>query len=538
MGNQQSGFGPDGTPFRDRKDSNNRSNSENPFKKLPIHSQVARALSTPPLSRPGPNAGAKGSPKDGSSPRPSIKRGAPSPKNHQLTLPVGPPTQLTGTATLTPAHPLFSQLSSQPGSSTASGGASPAPTPTKEKPGPATGGAGARAPASASVYPSETHQQSQSRQRRVSSSMDVEKNQLGAGSDHSDDNGSRPGSAGRRSSMENGAQVVKDVIEVVQHALAKSPHLPRIRRPSMDMSSFLPGRRSRRNSGDSEGPINLRMASPGPPQIPPDEVYISTGEKRDDDIDDLHPHGRVRASTIGNGQVARSRHLAYLARRRKEQLKEYRRLIPTVFRYPGHNVPKSSDAKVFVCGSMTNWQTRIMGRPEGEMDFILIIDCPEGDVYFKFHADNVWKHDPKQQTVKNNAGKMCNTITVERTDNDVFEALACDSFSLKDSRCNTGLENDTDRLQGDSWNQDKPSEELLQLQKSKGPPILPPHLLQILLNKEVGDMGDPVLLPEPSHVSLHHLYAQSIRDKMLVLATTTRYRKKCVTVVLYKPLEP
>ncbi len=49
-------------------------------------------------------------------------------------------------------------------------------------------------------------------------------------------------------------------------------------------------------------------------------------------------------------------------------------------------------------------------------------------------------------------------------------------------------------------------------------------------------MGDPVLLPEPSHVTLDHLYAQSIRDDMLVLASTARYRKKCVTVVLYRPI--
>jgi len=60
--------------------------------------------------------------------------------------------------------------------------------------------------------------------------------------------------------------------------------------------------------------------------------------------------------------------------------------------------------------------------------------------------------------------------------------------------------------------------------------------LQVLLNKEVPRLNDPVLLPEPSHVTLDHLYAQSIRDEMLVLSTTTRYRKKCVTCILYRPI--
>jgi hypothetical protein len=70
-----------------------------------------------------------------------------------------------------------------------------------------------------------------------------------------------------------------------------------------------------------------------------------------------------------------------------------------------------------------------------------------------------------------------------------------------------------------------------------GPPILPPLLLNIILNKQTENRRDPVLLPEPtSHVMFNHLYAQSIRDEMLVMATTTRIRKKCVTVIYYKPL--
>ena len=46
---------------------------------------------------------------------------------------------------------------------------------------------------------------------------------------------------------------------------------------------------------------------------------------------------------------------------------------------------------------------------------------------------------------------------------------------------------------------------------------------QVLLNKEERASADPVILHEPSHVSLHHLYAQSIRENMLVLSSTTRY---------------
>lgn len=73
--------------------------------------------------------------------------------------------------------------------------------------------------------------------------------------------------------------------------------------------------------------------------------------------------------------------------------------------------------------------------------------------------------------------------------------------------------------------------------KLKNPPVLPPHLLQVLLNKDTGisvsclpakppigssvrkimtlcvvhHQCDPTLLPEPNHVMLNHLYALSIK---------------------------
>lgn len=47
---------------------------------------------------------------------------------------------------------------------------------------------------------------------------------------------------------------------------------------------------------------------------------------------------------------------------------------------------------------------------------------------------------------------------------------------------------------------------------------------------------EPTLLPEPNHVMLNHLYALSIKDGVMVLSTTQRFRKKYVTTLLYKPM--
>lgn len=58
------------------------------------------------------------------------------------------------------------------------------------------------------------------------------------------------------------------------------------------------------------------------------------------------------------------------------------------------------------------------------------------------------------------------------------------------------------------------------------PPVLPPHLLHVILNKDVVDHNDPSLLPEPNHVSLNHLYALSIKVLVLVV-----YRTLCMWVL-------
>jgi len=47
---------------------------------------------------------------------------------------------------------------------------------------------------------------------------------------------------------------------------------------------------------------------------------------------------------------------------------------------------------------------------------------------------------------------------------------------------------------------------------------------------------EPSLLPEPQHVMLNHMYALSIKDGVMALSATHRYKKKFVTTLLYKPI--
>jgi len=73
---------------------------------------------------------------------------------------------------------------------------------------------------------------------------------------------------------------------------------------------------------------------------------------------------------------------------------------------------------------------------------------------------------------------------------------------------------------------------------SKEPPPLPPHLRQIILNapQPTNDTLAAKSMQIPQHVTLNHLYCSAIKENLMVLGVTQRYRAKYVTTVFYSPL--
>ncbi|KAH8314492.1 5'-AMP-activated protein kinase subunit beta-1 [Drosophila kikkawai] len=187
--------------------------------------------------------------------------------------------------------------------------------------------------------------------------------------------------------------------------------------------------------------------------------------------------------------------------------------LPTVLRWDG------GGKNVTISGTFSNWKPITMVRSHG--NFVTIIDLPEGDHQYKFCVDGEWKHDPKLKSVENDEGQKNNLVSVRASDFEVFQALAKDSENVT---------NYAEKEYSQEVPQVKPWE------KVSGPPVLPPHLLQVILNKDTPLSCEPTLLPEPNHVMLNHLYALSIKDGVMVLSATHRYRKKYVTTLLYKPI--
>ena len=200
--------------------------------------------------------------------------------------------------------------------------------------------------------------------------------------------------------------------------------------------------------------------------------------------------------------------------------------LPTVFKWEG------GGKNVLISGSFDGWKSKIP-MVKSHDDFYTILDLSEGNHQYKFFVDGQWVCDPTKPKCPNNMGSENNTVGVSSTDFEVFEALAMDSVSTGHSKSGT-----TGSPTGE-YSQEVPPRN----QHTggfgfhhSGPPILPPHLLQIILNKETSAHCEPTLLPEPNHVMLNHLYALSIKDGVMVLSATHRYRKKYVTTLLYKPI--
>lgn len=195
--------------------------------------------------------------------------------------------------------------------------------------------------------------------------------------------------------------------------------------------------------------------------------------------------------------------------------------VPAVIRWKG------GGKDVYVAGSYDNWQTKLPLSRSHE-DFYGIVELPEGEHEYKFLVDGEWKVSRDEPTKENKEGMLNNVLEVNNSDFEVFEALA------RDSGTRDKVKEPTHSPPG-SYNQEIPREMLED--PNIHPPTLPPHLLnKVLLNQDVDLSCEPSLLPEPQHVMLNHMYALSIKDGVMALSATHRYKKKFVTTLLYKPL--
>jgi 5'-AMP-activated protein kinase regulatory beta subunit len=211
--------------------------------------------------------------------------------------------------------------------------------------------------------------------------------------------------------------------------------------------------------------------------------------------------------------------------------------VPTVFRW------EHGGRQVYITGTFNGWSRQIPMHRSGN-DFTYIHNLKRGKHAFKFIVDDEWRFAPDQPTVADIEGRINNFIDVTDfkayTGDRDFEkekaaaeygGTATDAANADDDAgtATSGGVPQPDR-DGEVFSNNMPDVD----DYTREPPPLPPHLRYIILNKPP-QLQDTAALPVPQHVALNHLYCTAIKDNMMVLGITQRYKTKFVTTVYYSP---
>ncbi|KAJ2742541.1 hypothetical protein GGI20_004404, partial [Coemansia sp. BCRC 34301] len=197
---------------------------------------------------------------------------------------------------------------------------------------------------------------------------------------------------------------------------------------------------------------------------------------------------------------------------------EAAKAVPTLIRWtePGDTV--------YISGSFIDWQYKIRLHENDGM-FGVVIDLPVGTHCLKFIVDGKWRCSNRFIIAPDDDGNLVNYFKVE----DVVEEQDQEK------------EDNVEGLDAATMSNSPPGEygtaipDLAKLARESSssrrnePPLLPPHLNQVLLNSSDIRRDDPSILPVPNHVVLNHLYACSIKDNVMAVSSTSRYRGKYMT---------
>jgi len=233
--------------------------------------------------------------------------------------------------------------------------------------------------------------------------------------------------------------------------------------------------------------------------------------------------------------------------------------VPTVFRW------EHGGRQVYITGTFNGWSRQIPMHRSGN-DFTYIHNLKRGKHAFKFIVDDEWRFAPDQPTVADIEGRINNFIDVTEFkpymgDKGFEKDKAAADYGCYFNSVNDGGGGGSSQGVGKAMSMNvvkhtstgkggeskRPSSmdrdtELYGThvpdfdEYTKEPPPLPPHLRHIILNKPP-QLQDTAALPVPQHVALNHLYCTAIKDNMMVLGITQRFRTKFVTTVYYSPCD-
>ncbi|KAG0147228.1 hypothetical protein CROQUDRAFT_43155 [Cronartium quercuum f. sp. fusiforme G11] len=240
--------------------------------------------------------------------------------------------------------------------------------------------------------------------------------------------------------------------------------------------------------------------------------------------------------------------------------------------------------EVYVTGTFSKWKQQIkLQKPLGPSttesgqptNFSALVSLPPGPHRLKFIVDERWKTSKELPSATDDKGNLINYLQINPGDapfrglgpRGIWSGYAHRNWSslgpLYDERLD--LENMEESLWTNSipdaliayedyheslMNDDEIQENdhqsnVVPLPGDSGfaaePPKLPAQLKEGILNLASrlpeGQSDDNSLLPKPDHSVLNHLAASPIKQGLLSVGVTSRYKRKYLTTVYYKPVD-
>ncbi|KAL1842051.1 hypothetical protein VTJ49DRAFT_6121 [Mycothermus thermophilus] len=237
---------------------------------------------------------------------------------------------------------------------------------------------------------------------------------------------------------------------------------------------------------------------------------------------------------------------------------------PTV---PTRLVWRHGGEKVYVTGTIFQWNRKTRLHPvEGQPGvFATTINILPGTHHVRFLVDGQMQTTPDYPTTVDYANNLVNYIEVAPLDQAPAPAEAAEATSeVKSAQPQAPAEDATpeeaaaeapapkyrDVPRADEFRQkipqylndldqaeDSPAyhNAIMATERLPNPPALPGFLSKPILNVTATRKDDNSVLPQPNHTVLNHLATSSIKNNVLAVSATTRYKGKYVTTIMYKP---
>lgn len=301
-------------------------------------------------------------------------------------------------------------------------------------------------------------------------------------------------------------------------------------------------------------PIEEEVHTPGSPIIHPADIDAPVL-----DLDDENDLGR-RGSQLSNTSLEEDEDEAP-----ELNVATKKASVPTAFEW------KRGGEKVYVTGTIFQWNKKHRLHPvEGQPNLLrAIIPVKPGTHHVRFIVDSLMQCSPDLPTTVDFGNNLVNYIEVSADDLpqedhaavEESEAIAPNNelMAPKDARRGHGEIEELPVKPQPKTRHALPLDDYLSgvpqylvdldkaeesreyryaaraIEKLPSPPSLPGFMGKPILNAATPMKDDNSVLTMPNHTVLNHLATSSIKQNVLAVSGTTRYKKKFVTTIMYKP---